>query len=255
LDWACPIYLPHTLYYGYEGGRRGEVHVGDGTYLNIRTFYYAYADYRGAYKDNPFMLHLLQESPPAVPTGAYIKETAVAFTEIAGLNTLYSKGSADLAEQIVGILRREQGKTLDVVICIDTTGSMRRHIEAVRSQLIHALGEIISHFPSFRIGLVLYKDYREESLNRIIQFTSDFDVFQRNLNAIRVGGGGDIPEAVFEALHAGATGFPWAAESRIMILAGDAPPHPRPRGRISKQNADSELASREIKVHAIILPQ
>jgi hypothetical protein len=255
LGWAYHIYLPYILYYGYEGGRHGEVHVGDGTYLNIRTFYYAYADYRGAFKDNPFMLHLLQEPPPATPTGAYVKETAAAFTEIAGPNTLYSRGPANLAEEIGGILKKEQGKNLDVVICLDTTGSMRRHIEAVRSQLINALGEIVSLYPSFRIGMVLYKDYREEYLTKIIPFTSDFNEFQRNLNAIRVGGGGDIPEAVYEAIHAGATGFPWAAESKIIILAGDAPPHPRPRGKITKQSADSELASREITIHAIIMPQ
>jgi hypothetical protein len=255
LGRAYHIYIPHVLYYGYEGGRQGEVHVGDGTYLNIRAFYYAHADYRGAFKDNPFMLQLLQELPPSVPVGAYIKETVAAFTEIAGPNTLYSRGSADLAEQIAGILRKEQGKSLDVVICLDTTGSMRRHVETVRSQLIMTLEEIVPQFPSFRLGMVLYRDYREEYLNKIIPFTSDFDVFQRNLNAIKVGGGGDIPEAVYEALHAGATGFPWEAESKIIILAGDAPPHPRPRGRISKQSADSELANREIKVHAIILPQ
>jgi hypothetical protein len=255
LGWAYHIYIPHVLYYGYEGGRQGEVHVGDGTYLNIRAFYYAYADYRGAFKDNPFMLQLLQESLPSPPTGTYMKETVTAFTEIAGPNTLYSRGSADLAEEIGGILRREQGKNLEVVICLDTTGSMRRHIEAVRTQLNNTLREIITLFPSFRIGMVLFKDYHEEYLTKLIQFTSDFDVFQRNLNAIRAGGGGDIPEAVYEAIHAGATGFSWTAESKIMILVGDAPPHPRPRGRISKQNAIQELANREIKIYAIIPPQ
>jgi hypothetical protein len=254
LGWAYHIYIPYVLYYGYEGGRQGEVHVGDGTYLNIRTFYYAYADYRGAFKDNPFMLHLLQEAPPAAPTGAYIKETAAAFTAIAGPRTLYSRGPADLAEQITGILKG-QGENLDVVICLDTTGSMRKHIEAVRSQLINMLRDIVSLSPSFRIGMVLYKDYHEEYITKIIPFTSDFDVFQQNLNAIKVGGGGDIPEAVYEAIHAGATGFPWTAESRIMILIGDAPPHPIPRGKISKQTTDQELANREINIHAIILPQ
>jgi hypothetical protein len=255
LGWAYHIYIPHVLFYGYEGGRQGEVHVGDGTYLNIRAFYYAYADYRGAFKDNPFMLQLLQESPPAAPRGNYIKETAAAFTEIAGPNTLYSSGPADLAEQIAGILRKEQGKNIDVVICLDTTGSMRRYIEAVRSQLLNTLREVLFHSPSFRIGMVLYKDYHDEYLTRLIPFTSDFDVFQRSLNAIKAGGGGDIPEAVYEALHAGATGFPWEAESKIMILAGDAPPHPRPRGKINKHNMNGELENREIKVHAIILPQ
>jgi len=255
LGWAYHIYIPHMLYYGYEGGRRGEVRVGDGTYLNIRTFYYAYADYRGPFRDNPFMLRIVQEPPPGTAKGTYMKETVAAFTGIAGKNTVYSSGASDLARQIGDILKQEKGRELDIVICLDTTGSMRSHIDAVRLQLTEILREIIAETPSFRIGMVLFKDYREEYLNRIVPFTADFDVFQRNLNAIQVGGGGDIPEAVYEALYAGAVNIPWAAESKIMILIGDAPPHPRPRGTISRQLAEGELAKRGIKMYAIILPQ
>jgi hypothetical protein len=255
LGWAYHIYIPHVLYYGYEGGRHGEVQVGNGTYLNIRTFYYAYADYRGPFRDNPFMLQITQDPPPGTIKGAYMKETIAAFSEIAGENMVYSSGSSDLVKQIENILKKEKGKGLDIVICLDTTGSMRPHIDAVRLQLTQILREMIADFPSFRIGMVLYKDYREEYLNKIVPFTDDFDVFQRNLNAVKVNGGGDVPEAVYEALYAGATKIPWSAESKIMILIGDAPPHPRPRSTISKQSADTELTKRGIKMYAIILPQ
>jgi len=255
LGWAYHIYIPHVLYYGYEGGRHGEVQVGDGTYLNIRTFYYAYADYRGPFKDNPFMLHVLQDPPSPAVKGSYMKETVTAFTGIAGANTLYSNGPSDLSELIGGILKKERGREIDVVICLDTTGSMRPHIDSVRAQLIRTLQEIISEFASFRIGMVLYRDYYEEYLNRIIPFTDDFELFQKNLDSIRPSKGGDIPEAVFEALHAGAIKFPWEAESKIMILIGDAPPHPRPRGKITRQIVNKELEKREITIHAIILPQ
>jgi hypothetical protein len=102
--------------------------------------------------------------------------------------------------------------------------------------------------------MVLYKDYYDEYLNRVIAFTGDFDVFQRNLNAIVVRGGGDIPEAVYEALYEGAVKFRWEAESRLIILIGDAPPHLRQRGRISKAMVDDEMGKKDIKVHAIILP-
>jgi len=255
LGWAYHIYIPHMLHYGYEGGRHGEVQVGDGTYLNIRTFYYAYADYRGPFRDNPFMLQVLQTPPPGTIKGTHMKETAAAFTGIAGKNAVYSNGSSDLVKQIEDIFNKEKGEELDIVICLDTTGSMRPHIDAIRLQLTEILRESIAKTVSFRIGMVLFKDYHEEYLNRIIPFTADLDVFQKSLDAIQVGGGGDIPEAVYEALYAGAVNLPWAAKSRIMILIGDAPPHPRPRGAISKQTAERELAKREIKIHAIILPQ
>jgi Mg-chelatase subunit ChlD len=102
--------------------------------------------------------------------------------------------------------------------------------------------------------MVLYKDYYDEYLNRVIPFTGDFEVFQRNLSSIQVRGGGDIPEAVYEALYAGASKFNWEAESRLMILIGDAPPHPRQRGSISKAMVDEVVEKHGIKVHAIILP-
>jgi len=254
LGWAYHIYIPDVLYYGYEGGRHGEVEVGDGTYLNIRTFYYAYADYRGPFMDNPFMFHFLQEPPPLVEIEIYMKETVNSFAEIANDNTLYASGPADLTRLIEGVVKQNAADT-DIVICLDTTGSMKPHVEALRLQLVNALRGVFPESASFRIGMVLYRDYNEAYLNKVISFTDDLNVLQRSLNEVRVGGGGDMPEAVYEALHAGATRFPWAARSRVMILIGDAPAHPHPRGKITKQMADSEAASRDIKVHAIILPQ
>ena len=259
LGEAFHIYIPYILYYGYAEGRHGEVYLTDGTFLNIRAFALPYADYRGAFRDNPFLLEARQEPPAAQPPDrVYIPEAASAFTEIAragGGDFIYSSGPDDVVNLIRTILERERGKTLDIVICMDTTNSMRRYIDSVRARLIPALNEILSGFTSFRIGIVLFKDYYEEYLTRIVPFTADFARFQRDLNAIRVGGGGDIPEAVYEALYDGATRFSWEAESRIMILIGDAPPHPRPRGRITGEMAKTAATEKDIKVHAILLPQ
>jgi Mg-chelatase subunit ChlD len=187
-----------------------------------------------------------------------MKDTVEAFAEIAGSgggDLVYSSGADDLVDRIREELEKERGKGVDLVLCLDTTGSMRNDIDAVRKKLIPMLQEIISGFASFRIGMVLYKDYNEEYLAKVVPFTSDFNVFQRNLNAIAVRGGRDIPEAVYEALYEGAEKFPWEAESKIMILIGDAPPHPRPRGKITRDMVDKAVAEKELKVHAIILPQ
>ncbi len=255
---AFHIYIPYILYYGYEGGRNGEVYITDGTYLNIRAFALPYGDYYDAFKDNPFTLQVTQQPLPGPPESNYMPDTVEAFTEIAktgGSEPVYSTGPNDLLERIRETLVEEEGESLDLVICLDTTGSMRDDIDEVRKGLIPVLQEITREFASFRTGMILYKDYYEEYLTREIPFTADFDVFQRNLNAIRVGGGRDIPEAVYEALHDGAVKFPWASESRLMILIGDAPPHPRARGRITKEMTDSAVAERDIKVRVIILPQ
>jgi hypothetical protein len=253
---AFHIYIPYILYYGYEGGRHGEVYVTDGTYFNIRAFSLPSGDYRGSFKDNPFVLRVTQRPLPGPPEENYMEDTVKAFTEIAGPeNLVYSTGPDDLVERIRNLLEKEKGKKVDLVLCLDTTGSMKDDIDAVRKMLIPMLQEIIAEFASFRIGMVLYKDYHDEYLNRVIPFTSDFNRFQRTLNSIRVSGGRDIPEAVYEALYEGAVKFPWEAESRLVILVGDAPPHPRPLGKTTKETVLEEMTRRALKVQAIILPQ
>ncbi|MDR3166963.1 MAG: VWA domain-containing protein [Treponema sp.] len=258
LGLAFHIYIPYLLYYGYENTRHGEVYVVDGTYLNIRSFALPYGDYRGAFKDNPYVLQVTQKPLEGPPEGNFMKDTVDAFTEITSSghgDLVYSTGTDDLIKKIGAILDKERGKNLDLVLCLDTTSSMQDDINSVREALIPMLRNLIGSFPSFRIGMVLYKDYFDEYLNKVFPFTASFETFQRNLNSIRVNGGRDIPEAVYEALYEAAIKFSWDAETKMVILIGDAPPHPRQRGKISKEMTDEAMAQRDIKVHAIILPQ
>jgi Mg-chelatase subunit ChlD len=258
LGEAFHIYIPYILNYGYPATRHGEIYVVDGTYLNIRSFFLPYGDYRGSFLDNPFVLRVTQSPLAGPPEENYMRDTVDAFTEITQSGNgdlVYSAGPRDLVQKIREILEREQGRSLDLVICLDTTSSMKDDINAVRTFLIPMLEDIIASFTDFRIGMVLYKDYFEEYLTQPIAFTRDFAAVRRNLNAIRVGGGRDIPEAVYEALYQGVTRFSWEAESRLIILIGDAPPHPRPRGSITRELVDQAVAEQGIRVHAIILPQ
>jgi hypothetical protein len=256
---AFHLYLPYIMVYGSEDGRHGEVYVSDGVYINIRSFALPYGDYRGAFQDNPYRLQVVQRTPetPPAPEG-YMRDTVESFSEITrsgGGELIYSTGPDDLVDKIREVLEGERGRAVDIVLCLDTTSSMKNDIDAVRERLIPMLGELIPNFRTFRIGVVLYKDYFDEYLNRPVPFTGNFAEFQRTLNDIRVSGGRDIPEAVHEALYTAATQFPWMADSRLIILIGDAPPHPRPRGKITGEMVDAEVRARGIKINAIILPQ
>ena len=256
LGEALHIFIPWIVNYGYPNGRHGEVYMSDGTFLNIRTFNLPYADYRGVFADNPFTIQAVQRESD-VPDGNFMPEAERSFGEIAREGKgefIHAADAADLVEKINDALKAETGKSVDIVLCIDATGSMKPHIDGVRKMLIPLMRETIKGFTDFRIGMVLYKDYRDEYLNRVIPFTKDFNVFQRNLNAIRPRGGGDIPEAVYEALYEGADKFPWAAESRLLLLIGDAPPHPRQRGKISKEMVYDMVAEKGLKLSAILLP-
>jgi hypothetical protein len=257
LGEAFHIYIPYILNYGYEYTRNGEEYVQNGTYFNIRAFALPYGDYQDEFHDNPFMLQVTQKPLEGPPDGNYMRETINGFADITTSNNgdlVWSREPKDLVDKIKGILEKERRKTLDVVICLDTTASMRDDIAAIKQGLPLLLEEMIGEFYDFRIGLVLYKDYNDEYLHRTIPFTRDIEVFKKNLLGVRTGGGGDIPEAVYEALYEAEMKFPWEAEAKLIILIGDAPPHPRQKGKISKNMVYKTAGDRNIKISAIILP-
>jgi hypothetical protein len=258
LGQAFHIYIPYILNFGSENTRHGEVYVVNGTYFNIRSFSLPYADYRGPFRDNPYILEVTQNPLEGPPEGNYMKDTVETFSQIAADGhgeLIWSTGHEDLIDKIISILDKIQGKSLDLVLCFDTTNSMRDDIDPIRKLLIPTMEQTIAPNTDFRIGMVLYKDYYEEYLTKVIPFTRDFKVFQRNLNSISVGGGRDIPEAVYEALYEGAVKFSWEGDSKLLILIGDAPPHARQRGTVSKAMVDEAVAERGIQVYTIILPQ
>ena len=257
LGEAFHIYIPYIIHYGYENARHGEVYVVNGTYFNIRAFSLPYADYRGSFRDNPFVLEASQQPLPGPPEGNYMKETVVAFNDIAAWSTgrpVYSIGPEDIVDRVKDILEREKDRTMDIVICLDTTGSMKNKFEALRKNIVPMLGQTLGG-SSCRIGMLLFKDYNEEYLTKVVPFTADLNQVQLTLNGITPSRGGDIPEAVYEGLYDAAVKFTWEAEKRLIILIGDAPPHLRQRGKISKEMARDAALERNIRIHAIILPQ
>ena len=249
------IFIPWILNYGYEHTRHGEIYVSNGTYLNLRAFVLPFGDYRMPFYDNPFILWVNQ-IPIEVPPDFYDPEADRTFRDIAqqGDGFFIHATSDNFLQKIEDILSFEAGKDVDIVVCLDTTGSMRDEMDAIKAGLVPMLRRMILDFIDFRIGMVFYKDFYDEYLTRVFPFTRDFDQLQREVDAIIARGGGDIPEAVYEALYDGATRFTWEAESRLIILIGDAPPHPRPRGRITRTMVDEAMAERNITVSAILLP-
>jgi hypothetical protein len=105
-----------------------------------------------------------------------------------------------------------------------------------------------------RIGFVYYRDYLEEYLYRVSRFETGLDRVQWVLDRIRPAGGRDIPEAVNEALYAALTEFDWLADNRKIIMIGDAPPHPRPRGTVTPEMVEEAADRLNVSVHVIILP-
>jgi hypothetical protein len=291
---AFHIWIPYVIQYGYDWTRNGEVQVLDGTYVNIRAFSKPYADYSGEFADNPYRLRVTQKAvvsapvarpvpkppapatppatplatPPAtpsstpaaqpVPDASYMKDTVSSFGELAretNGKTLFAKGPDDIIPQIRNVLDPPGTKKLDLVFVIDSTESMKDDVAKLRELIEPFLEKTLPEYPSWRVALVLYKDYFEDFLvKQACPFTSDLAAFDKALNSFRVQGGRDIPEAVYEALD-GALGLPWESDAdRKIILIGDAPPHPRPRGRVTKAMVDASAAEKGVQMNVIILP-
>ena len=276
---AFHIYIPEELSYGYPWTRNGKIPVEKGTFINIRSFEKPYADYTGSFADNPFMFNfeikqIKTENPPVVEkkiilTDSYNPTATYAFDNIAkenGGKLIYSSGPesiiADIMESFNAINPKDK---IDVVFCIDATGSMKDDIDILRAKLIPELREAAKQCGTIRYGLVLYRDYvdsfRFNGLPiKVFEFTSDLEKFVSQLNSFSINGreGGDIPEAVFEALYGAIFYFDWASDSqKKVILIGDAEPHAKPRGTTVKCTFDlvNDLATKKnILIDTIITP-
>jgi hypothetical protein len=276
---AFHVFIPWVVAWGYPWSRNGRTFISDGTFINVRTFAKPYADYTGAFADNPFLVRVTQApaprkapepkkeepakaAPPPPPEkkpdpDLYMPETVRSFESLAKAtkgDIRYADETEDVAPQIASLLDRAEGETLDLVVCLDTTDSMRDDIDAVKSMLPGLVKEKLAKTRSYRIGFVPYKDYFEDYLYKRYDFSADVSTFFSELAGIRVGGGRDIPEAVYEALFEALTEFDWSAEKRMIILIGDAPPHPIPRGKVDKAMVESEAAKLGVEMDVIILP-
>ncbi len=291
---AFHIYIPETIVYGYDWSRHGEIKIGKGTFINIRSFEKPYADYTGDYMDSPFMFDLkvtkrpvkkpapepkpvpapepepveepeALDEPETVLTDDYNPLASEKFKEMSD-DIIYSKGPDTIIDDIRGLLVDIQDKdNLDLVFAIDATGSMKNDIDKLKSEMQPLLTEIFANSPGARIGLLFYRDYGDtfkyrELPVKVFPFTSNFTSFSKNLNSIRIYGkeGGDIPEAVYEAMYASCEFYSWrnTAQKKI-ILIGDAEPHPTPRGigKYSKDYVMGIAESRKIEIHSILLPR
>lgn len=254
---AFRIFVPYVVDFGYDWSRSGSMQVLDGAYLSIRTFSLPYADYEGGYQDNPFVLRVFQETRLAEDTehmAAAVDELAAVAEDNSG-TTFRSDTDQGVVDRIAELLAAAPGDTIDLVLALDTTQSMEDNIPYLQASLVPMLERAAGDRELVRVGVVYYRDYMEEYLTRRFDFVGDVRSVQRAIDTIRVAGGRDTPEAVNEALYTAVTRFYWQADSRLVVLVGDAPPHPLPRGSITPEMVRDEAARNGVQIHTIILPQ
>jgi hypothetical protein len=129
-------------------------------------------------------------------------------------------------------LRPLRLQNLDVVFVVDATGSMTeviRWIERDVVKMMKAFGRI-SREP--RIGIVFYRDHGDEFLTRVAPLTADGEALVRAIAGMEAKGGGDVPEAVYEAIFTAVRRQRWLSSNRVVITVGDAPPHENTKDKL-----------------------
>jgi len=145
---------------------------------------------------------------------------------------------------------------VDIVMCIDITGSMNPVLEAVKDsslrfhQRLHAMmaskGKEISQL---RLRVVAFRDFGDDASDAIEQtgflwLPEQAAEFERFVRGLRAGGGGDIPESGLEAL-ALAVNSPWEKgldrRRHVIVMFTDAPAHPLGTVGVSEQNYPKDI--------------
>ena len=125
---------------------------------------------------------------------------------------------------------------LDVVFCIDTTGSMGSYIERSKKVIINMINTFSQQEEKPLFAVVAYKDHPPQDTTYITKIHPLGDAakalsFVQSLNA---SGGGDTPEAVLQGLSDSVHKIKWRniqdkdtgkTYKKLLIHVGDAPPH------------------------------
>lgn len=118
--------------------------------------------------------------------------------------------------------------TLELMLVIDTTGSMADELEYIQTELEDVVKRVKSDNANIpiRISVNFYRDEGDEYVVRDFDFTEDIDEVTATLMAQYADGGGDIPEAVHTALSNAIDDHEWGENTtKLMFLVLDAPPH------------------------------
>lgn len=128
--------------------------------------------------------------------------------------------------------------SLDLVFCIDSTGSMDDDIDNVKAAATRIVDRANALFSDLRMAVVDYRDFPvspygdpgDYTFNARTPFTTSASTVVSAIQSIRVGGGADTRESVYSALAQCIDGSQlggWRGDlvARAIIVMGDAPPH------------------------------
>jgi hypothetical protein len=141
----------------------------------------------------------------------------------------------------------------DLMLVVDTTGSMGDELEYLKSELKNVASQISSQNRKdlkLRLSTNFYKDLSDEYVVRPFPFSENPDTVAQQLSQQSANGGGDFPEAVDAALQDAVDEHEWSAtaRARLLFLVLDAPPHQDPKNLTRLRTSLLRAAAKGIRI-------
>lgn len=117
---------------------------------------------------------------------------------------------------------------LDLMLMVDTTGSMGDELEYLKAELSDMVQRISQETDSLsiRVSVNFYRDEGDEYVVRYFDFREDINECLEQIWQQSADGGDDFPEAVHTALENAVSGHTWREDAvKLCFLVLDAPPH------------------------------
>lgn len=137
---------------------------------------------------------------------------------------------------------------VDVMFVFDETGSMADEIAALLQKARKFADMIARSGIDYRLGLLSFSDRIEKKF----PYTSDVELFKKNVSGLIAKGGDDEPENQLDAMIESAKIEPRSDARRVFILVTDAPYHFQDRVTSRRpEDVIKTLKSQNIQLHVV----
>src|SRR5262245_49135691 len=146
---------------------------------------------------------------------------------------------------------------VEVVFCLDTTGSMSGLIDAAKKKIWSISNQITTGKPTpqVKIGIVNYRDRGDSFVTKVFDLTDDLDSIYTTLMSFNADEGGDTPESVNQALFDAVHKIAWSKDKKVLkmiFLVGDAPPHMDYPDDVKYPETCKEAVKRDIIINTVL---
>ena len=180
-------------------------------------------------------------------------------TETTGTATItpdnYTSCSIDMTV-VADIAYRRNSGSLDLMLVVDTTGSMYDELEYLQEELESVINRAVSENGNIpvRLSVNFYRDDGDEYVVRDFPFTENISQAIADLKAQYADGGGDFPEKVNAALYNAINDHAWNENStKLLFIILDAPPHSDDAIAVDQMNAlTAQAAEKGIRIIPIL---